>query len=47
VLIGPTADPHAATWPTLVRRWLRTAMHEWPGQLPLLVRSYARPQLVV
>jgi pimeloyl-ACP methyl ester carboxylesterase len=45
VLVGPTTDPRAATWPGLVRRWLRTAVHERPGQLPLLVRAYARSGL--
>jgi pimeloyl-ACP methyl ester carboxylesterase len=46
VLVGPTTDPRAATWPKLVRRWLRTAAHEHPGQIPLLVRPYARTGLV-
>ncbi len=46
VLVGPTTDPRAATWPALVRRWLRTAVHERPGQIPLLVRAYARTGLV-
>jgi pimeloyl-ACP methyl ester carboxylesterase len=46
VLVGPTTDPRAATWPALVRRWLRTAAHERPGQIPLLVRAYARTGLV-
>jgi pimeloyl-ACP methyl ester carboxylesterase len=39
VLVGPTTDPRAATWPALVRRWLRTAMHERPGHITLLVRA--------
>jgi pimeloyl-ACP methyl ester carboxylesterase len=46
VLVGPTTDPRAVTWPKLVRRWLRTAAHEHPGQIPLLVRAYARTGLV-
>ena len=46
VLVGPTTDPRAATWPALVHRWLRTAAHERPGQIPLLVRAYARTGLV-
>ena len=46
VLVGPTTDPRAATWPALVRRWLRTAAHERPGQIPLLVRAYARTGLL-
>lgn len=46
VLVGPTTDPRSATWPALARRWLRTAAHERPGQIPLLVRDYARTGLV-
>jgi pimeloyl-ACP methyl ester carboxylesterase len=46
VLVGPTTDPRAATWPGLVRRWVRTAAHEKPMQVPLLVRAYARTGLV-
>jgi pimeloyl-ACP methyl ester carboxylesterase len=46
VLVGPTTDPRAAAWPPLVRRWLRTAAHERPGQVPLLVWAYARTGLV-
>jgi pimeloyl-ACP methyl ester carboxylesterase len=46
VLVGPTTDPRAATWPGLVRRWLRTAAHERPGQIPLLAVAYARTGLV-
>lgn len=46
VLVGPTTDPRAATWPALIRRWLRTAAHERPGQIPLLVDAYARTGLV-
>lgn len=42
VLVGPTTDPRAATWPRLAGRWLRTASHERPSQVPFLVRSYAR-----
>lgn len=42
VLVGPTTDPRAATWPALAGRWLRTAAHERPGQVPLLVGAYAR-----
>lgn len=42
VLVGPTTDPRAATWPRLAGRWLRTAAHERPTQVPLLARSYAR-----
>jgi pimeloyl-ACP methyl ester carboxylesterase len=46
VLVGPTTDPRAATWPALVGRWVRTAVHERPGQIPLLVRAYARTGLL-
>lgn len=46
VLVGPTTDPRARTWPRLVARWLRTAAHEQPGQAPLLARVYARTGLV-
>jgi pimeloyl-ACP methyl ester carboxylesterase len=45
VLVGPTTDPRASSWPALAARWLRTAAHERPGQLPLLVRAYARTGL--
>lgn len=42
VLVGPTTDPRAATWPRLAGRWVRTAAYERPWQVPLLVRSYTR-----
>jgi pimeloyl-ACP methyl ester carboxylesterase len=45
VLVGPTTDPRAATWPFLIRRWLATAVHETPRQVPLLVRQYRRTGL--
>ena len=41
VLVGPTTDPRAPTWPRLAARWLATAAHEPLGQVPLLVRDYA------
>jgi pimeloyl-ACP methyl ester carboxylesterase len=44
-LVGPTTDPRAATWPRLVRRWLATAVHESPGQVPSLWRQYRRTGL--
>ena len=28
VLVGPTTDPAAATWPRMAVQWLRTASHE-------------------
>ncbi len=46
VLVGPTTDPRAAGWPALALRWLRTAIHERPGQIPVLVRDYHRTGLV-
>ena len=46
VLVGPTTDRRAATWPRLAGRWLATAVHEEPGQAPLLARVYARTGLV-
>ena len=42
VLVGPTTDPRAASWPGLVRRWLATGVHESPRQVPVLARQYAR-----
>jgi pimeloyl-ACP methyl ester carboxylesterase len=45
VLIGPTTDPRASSWPALAGRWLRTAGHEWPGQAPRLVHDYTRTGL--
>lgn len=45
VLVGPTTDPRAASWPALAQRWLRTAAHETPRQVPSLVRQYARTTL--
>jgi pimeloyl-ACP methyl ester carboxylesterase len=45
VLIGPTTDPRASTWPRLVARWLATARREDPRQVPVLVRQYHRTSL--
>jgi pimeloyl-ACP methyl ester carboxylesterase len=45
VLIGPTTDPRARSWPRLARRWLATAGHEDPRQIPALVRQYRRTGL--
>lgn len=45
VLVGPTTDPAAAGWPGLVGRWLRTAGHERPGEVPALARQYRRTGL--
>jgi pimeloyl-ACP methyl ester carboxylesterase len=46
VLVGPTTDPRANAWPSLVRRWLATARHEPPWQVPTLVRQYRTTGLV-
>jgi pimeloyl-ACP methyl ester carboxylesterase len=40
VMVGPTTDPRAASWPRIAHRWLRTAIRERPCQLPLLARTY-------
>jgi pimeloyl-ACP methyl ester carboxylesterase len=45
VLVGPTTDPTAATWPRLIARWLATARHETPKQVPALLRQYRRTGL--
>jgi pimeloyl-ACP methyl ester carboxylesterase len=45
VLVGPTTDPRACGWPRLAGRWLRTAAHEDPRQVPGLVRQYGRTGL--
>jgi pimeloyl-ACP methyl ester carboxylesterase len=45
VLIGPTTDRRAASWPRLAARWLATARHEDPRQVPSLVRQYHRTGL--
>lgn len=42
VLSGPTTDPRAVSWWALVVRWLATARHEPPWQVPSLVRQYRR-----
>lgn len=42
VLIGPTTDRRAMTWPRLLGRWLRTAVRERPGQVPRLLHDYYR-----
>ncbi len=45
VLVGPTTDPRAATWPRLARRLLATAVRETPRQVPSLTRQYRRTGL--
>lgn len=44
-LVGPTTDPRARGWGRLAGRWLATAVHERPGQVPALVRQYHRTTL--
>jgi pimeloyl-ACP methyl ester carboxylesterase len=46
VLVGPTTDPRAASWPGLVRRWLATALRETPSQVPQLLRQWGRTGLM-
>jgi len=46
VLVGPTTDPTAATWPRLVMQWLRTARHERPWEPGVLAPQYRRTGLV-
>ena len=45
VLVGPTTDPRASTWPRLARRWLATARQEAAWQVPSLVREYRKTGL--
>ena len=45
LLVGPTTDPRAPSWARLAGRWLRTAGHEPPWQLPALARQYGRTGL--
>lgn len=44
-LVAPTTDPRARGWAPLSRRWLATARHEDPAQVPALVRQYRRTTL--
>jgi pimeloyl-ACP methyl ester carboxylesterase len=46
VLVGPTTDPRARSWPRLAGRWLATALGEPPWQVPRLVRDYRRAGVV-
>ena len=46
VLVGPTTDPAAATWPRILARWLRTARHEKAWEIPVLAPQYRRTGLV-
>ncbi len=45
LLVGPTTDPRAPDWLRLAGRWLATALHERPRQVPALVRQYHRTTL--
>jgi pimeloyl-ACP methyl ester carboxylesterase len=45
VLVGPTTDPAAATWPRIIGRWLRTARHEKAWEIPVLAPQYRRTGL--
>jgi thioesterase domain-containing protein len=36
VLIGPVTDPRGRTWPRMLWQWMRTAVHERPGEVPVL-----------
>jgi pimeloyl-ACP methyl ester carboxylesterase len=45
VLIGPTTDRRARTWPRLLGRWLHTALWERPGPVPRLLHDYSRTGL--
>jgi pimeloyl-ACP methyl ester carboxylesterase len=45
VIVGPTTDPRARSWPALAGLWARTAAHEDPRQVPSLVRQYRRTGL--
>jgi pimeloyl-ACP methyl ester carboxylesterase len=40
VLVGPTIDPRARSWPRLIVRWLRNSVHEDPRMAPLNIADY-------
>jgi pimeloyl-ACP methyl ester carboxylesterase len=42
VLVGPVTDPQARTWPSILRQWVRTALHERLWELPILAPQYRR-----
>lgn len=46
VLIGPVTDPRAVTWPRILGQWLRTASHERPWEVPVLMPQYLRTGVV-
>ncbi|MEV1292040.1 alpha/beta hydrolase [Pseudonocardia sp. NPDC049635] len=45
VLVGPTTDPAARSWASMVRRWVRTVRGEPLHQVPQLLRDYAHSGL--
>src|SRR4029450_7795483 len=45
VLAGPSTDPRGASCPRLPARWLATAVHETPRQVPALIPQYRRTTL--
>jgi pimeloyl-ACP methyl ester carboxylesterase len=49
VLAGPAVDPDARTWPRLIGRWLRNAVHEDARMAPLNIADYrdAGPRRVI
>jgi pimeloyl-ACP methyl ester carboxylesterase len=42
VLIGPSGDVQASSWPILASRWLRSAVWDSPRLAPTLARQYFR-----
>jgi pimeloyl-ACP methyl ester carboxylesterase len=40
VLVGPTTDPLARTWPRTAARWLRNSVRESPRMVPVNVADY-------
>ncbi|MFP5346617.1 MAG: alpha/beta fold hydrolase [Actinomycetes bacterium] len=46
VLVSPTTDPRAGSWPGLAGRWLWTARHEYLRLVPSLTAQYSTTGLV-
>lgn len=42
VLLGPTGDVRASSWPVLAERWVRSAVWERPYLVPTLAKQYFR-----
>lgn len=40
VLVGPTVDPMARSWPRLISRWIRNSVREDPRMAPLNLADY-------